>query len=72
MQTLLIDDKKVRDVAEEHNINYIGTLAILIKAKHNKLLPLLQPVFQALLGKKRFYQKELLNKILTVEKEELL
>jgi uncharacterized protein len=69
---LLIDDKKAREVAEENNINCIGTLAILIKAKHNKLLPLLQPVFQDLLRNKRFYQKELLNSILTFEKEGLL
>lgn len=69
---LLIDDKKAREIAEENNINCIGTLAILIKAKHNKLLPLLQPVFQDLLNKKRFYQRELLNNILSTEKEELL
>jgi uncharacterized protein len=69
---LLIDDKKAREVAEENNINCIGTLAILIKAKHNKLLPLLQPVFQDLLRNKRFYQKELLNRILIFEKEGLL
>jgi uncharacterized protein len=69
---LLIDDKKAREVAEENNINCIGTLAILIKAKHNKLLPLLQPVFQDLLRNNRFYQKELLNNILAFEKEGLL
>ena len=69
---LLIDDKKAREIAEQNNINCIGTLAILIKAKRNKLLPLLQPVFQDLLNKKRFYQRELLNNILTTEKEELL
>lgn len=69
---LLIDDKKAREVAEENNINCIGTLAILIKAKHNKLLPLLKPVFQDLLRNKRFYQKELLNNILAFEKEGLI
>ena len=69
---LLIDDKKAREIAEANNINCIGTLAILIKAKHNKLLPLLQPVFLDLLSKKRFYQKELLNNLLSNEGEELI
>lgn len=69
---LLIDDKKAREIAEAYNINCIGTLAILIKAKHNKLLPLLQPVFLDLLSKKRFYQKELLNNLLLNEREELI
>ena len=67
---LLIDDKKARVFAEANHINCIGTLAMLIKAKHNKILPLLQPVFLDLLSKKRFYQKELLNSLLSNEGEE--
>ena len=69
---LLIDDKKAREVAESININCIGTLAILIKAKRVNLIPSLREIFLELLIKKRYYKIEVLNQILLIEKEELI
>ena len=69
---LLIDDKKGREVAEANNINCIGTLAVLISAKHKNLIPEIKPYFEMLLSKKRFYQKDTLNQILASEDEPLL
>ena len=61
---LLIDDNKARLIAESLNINCIGTLGLLIKAKQKGLLPELKPLFEKLLLFGRFFSKKLLNDIL--------
>jgi predicted nucleic acid-binding protein len=67
----LIDDKKGRQIAEKNMVSCIGTLAILIKAKRENLVPKLKPLFEFLLNNKRYYQIEILNQILLVENEPL-
>ncbi|MDR1323932.1 MAG: DUF3368 domain-containing protein [Candidatus Margulisbacteria bacterium] len=62
---LLLDDKKARLIAETMGLSCVGTLAILIKAKKEKLISSLRPLFRKLLKNKRYYSVELLNKILT-------
>ena len=69
---LLIDDKKGRQIAELNYVTCIGTLGILIKAKQKQLIPSLRLIFLNLISHKRFYQKELLNEILSFENEPLL
>ncbi|MCF8363181.1 MAG: DUF3368 domain-containing protein [Prolixibacteraceae bacterium] len=60
----LIDDNKARLIAESLNINCIGTLGLLIKAKQKGLLTELKPLFEKLLLFGRFFSKRLLNDIL--------
>lgn len=69
---LLIDDNKARMLAESLNINCIGTLGVLIKAKQNKMITELKPLFEILLTKGRYYSKKLLNKILIETKEQTI
>ena len=69
---LIIDDKKSRAIAEELNINCIGTIGILIRAKQKGLIKKLRPIFEILLKKKRYYSKLLLNDILKEFNERLL
>lgn len=66
---LLIDDKRARQTAEAMDINCIGTLAVLYKAKQLKLIEELRPVFQQLIDMKRFYSKSYLNLFLSKAKE---
>ncbi|MEI8203013.1 MAG: DUF3368 domain-containing protein [Bacteroidota bacterium] len=61
---LLIDDKKARNIAENFNINCIGTIGILIKAKERGLINKLKPIFETFLLNKRYYSVDLLNTIL--------
>jgi predicted nucleic acid-binding protein len=61
---LLIDDKKARNIAENYNINCVGTIGILIKAKELGIIDSLKPIFSSFLNNKRFYSIELLNTIL--------
>lgn len=61
---LLIEDNKARQIAESLNINCIGTLGILIKARQEGLLKELRPMFEKMLNSGRFFSKKLLNDIL--------
>jgi len=42
--TLLIDDRKAREVAEENGINCFGSLRVLKEAKDRKLIDAIKPV----------------------------
>ena len=61
---LLIDDNKARVVAESLNVNCIGTLGLLIKAKQKGLIKDLKPLFEKLIGTGRYFSKKLLNDLL--------
>ena len=43
---LLIDDNKARIIAESLDVNCIGSIGLLIKAKHNGLIVELKPIFE--------------------------
>lgn len=66
---LLIDDKKARSIAENFNINCIGTLGLLSAAKDKNLITELRPIFLEFLQNKRFYALDLLNVILEQNNE---
>jgi predicted nucleic acid-binding protein len=61
---LLIDDRKARLIAESLNVNCVGTLGLLVKAKQKGLIAALKPIFQNLLSGGRFFSRKLLNEIL--------
>ncbi len=61
---LLVDDNKARKIAESLDINCIGTLGLLLKAKQKKLVNELKPLFEELINTGRYFSKELLNSIL--------
>ena len=62
---LLIDDNKARIVAESLNINCIGSIGLLIKAKQKGLIVELRPIFEKWISIGRYFSRKLLNKILT-------
>jgi len=67
---LLIDDNKARIFAESLNVNCIGSIGLLLKAKKMGLIRELKPVFLKLLDNERYFSKKLLNMILTQAGEE--
>jgi uncharacterized protein len=67
---LLIDDKKVRSIAENFGVNCIGVIGLLAVAKDRGLIKELKPLFETFLWNKRFYSLELLNAILIKAGEE--
>jgi len=66
---LLIDDKKARMIAENYNVNCIGTLGLLSIAKDKGLVTDLRSLFVDFLNNKRFYSINLLNTILNLKGE---
>ncbi len=66
---LLIDDKKARKIAENFEINCIGTLGLLMIAKDKGLIEELKPIFTSFIANKRFYSIDLLNNILEQKNE---
>ncbi|TVZ28098.1 hypothetical protein JM83_3198 [Gillisia sp. Hel_I_86] len=69
-QFLLIDDKKARTIAENFNIECIGTLGLLSIAKSKGLLDNLRPLFVTFIQNNRYYSIKLLNKLLENHKEQ--
>lgn len=61
---LLIDDKKARKIAENFDIQCIGTLGILSVAKDKGLINELRPIFKTFYENNRYYSIKLLNKLL--------
>lgn len=66
---LLIDDKKARKIAENFDIECIGTLGILSVAKDKGLIDELRPIFKTFLVNNRYYSIKLLNKLLDKHNE---
>ncbi len=61
---LLIDDNKARKIAETLDINCIGTLGLLLKAKEKNLISELRPIFKKFTKVGRYFSLQLLNEIL--------
>ncbi len=61
---LLIDDNKARIVAESLDINCIGSIGLLIKAKQKGLIEELKPIFEKWMSTGRYFSIKLLNKVL--------
>lgn len=66
---LLIDDKKARKIAENFEINCVGTLGVLSAAKSKGLIEELRPLFEVFLGNERYYAINLLNILLEKHNE---
>ncbi|GMO30111.1 MAG: DUF3368 domain-containing protein [Termitinemataceae bacterium] len=66
---LLIDEQKGRKIAEYYNINIIGTLGILLKAKHEGIISEISPSVQLLRQSKIRISDELYNTILELAGE---
>ncbi len=66
---LLIDDKKARSIAENFNINCIGTLGLLSIAKTKGLIKELRSYFLLLIKNDRYYSIKLLNILLEKHNE---
>jgi len=67
--SLLIDDKKARNFAENIGINCIGTIGLISIAKDKGLIDCIKPIFEEFLRKNRYYSIDLLNAILILHGE---
>lgn len=61
---LLIDDGKARKIAESLNVQCIGSVGLLIKAKQKGYVDKLKPIFKYWIANERYFSMQLLNQIL--------
>jgi uncharacterized protein len=66
----LVDDQRARNIAESMDINCIGSVGLLLRAKSKGYLQSLRPVFSKWIHNKRYFSLNLLNTILIREGEE--
>ena len=67
---LLIDDNKARIVAESLDVDCIGSIGLLVKAKQIGLISDLRSIFEKWIEEERYFSRKLLNKILLQTGEE--
>jgi predicted nucleic acid-binding protein len=65
----VVEDNDARIFAESRGIRCTGTLAVLIDAKDEHLIPELRSLFAKLLSKGRYFSKDFLNQILLTKNE---
>lgn len=61
---LLTDDFQAREFAKYVGLEVIGTLGILLLAKHKKLIPSIKDLIKDLIVKERWYSKDLIHRVL--------
>ncbi len=66
---LIIDDRRARAIAESNGIDCIGTLGVLLLAKHKTVITEVTPFVEALRDSPIHYQNELLDKVLQLAGE---
>jgi uncharacterized protein len=69
---LLIDDRKARQIAESLQVNCIGSIGLLIKAKQAGIISELRPIFVNWLETERYFSIRLLNQVLEAMGENTL
>lgn len=67
---ILIEDRTARNWAEEHGINCLGSIAILIKAKRSGLISAIKSLLLEMKKHKRFISDELFFKTIKDEGED--
>ncbi|MFZ5569136.1 MAG: DUF3368 domain-containing protein [Thermodesulfobacteriota bacterium] len=61
---ILLDDSRARKIAQRLNINQIGTLGLLLRAKRHGMLQKIKPAIDALIENAVYIRQELITAIL--------
>lgn len=61
---LLIDDRRARQIAESLNVECIGSIGLLLKAKQLGFIKELKPIFVEWMRLQRYFSKKLINAVL--------
>lgn len=67
--TLLIDDRRARVIAEHNQIVCIGAVGVLLLAKHRAIIPQIAPYLEKLRDSPLYYGETLLAKVLSLANE---
>jgi predicted nucleic acid-binding protein len=67
--TLIIDEKKGRQLAKEHHIQIIGTLKVILTAKEKGIIPSVKQIVEKLTQNNFRLEKKLVGELLKAAKE---
>lgn len=67
---IILDDKKVRKLAERLTMNFTGSLGVFLKARQENLIPSVRSVLKKVQKTNFRFSNEVLNKILTLAGED--
>lgn len=70
-RAVLIDDKLARNVASAHQLPVVGTMAILLRAKRQSLIPSIRPIVDEMIAQGRRIGGSLRQQILRAAGEEI-
>lgn len=65
---LILDDKKARRIAEIENVNYIGTIGVLLKARKENLIKDVEPLLKKLIQEEIFISRDLYERAVNIQK----
>lgn len=66
---LLIDDRRARAIAEHNQIPWVGSLGVLLLAKHRGVVPAIKPYVALLRDSSIYFGEEILAKVLQLANE---
>jgi uncharacterized protein len=70
--TLLIDERKGRSIAIQYNLDLLGVLGILLKAKEENLILEVKPLMDSLIQNAGFYVKQRLYDLVLLQSGEII
>lgn len=65
---LIFDDKKARRIAQIENVNYIGTIGVLLKARKENLIKDVEPLLKKLIQEEIFISRDLYERAVNIQK----
>jgi len=65
----ILDDRQVRRCAEELGVRFLGTLGLVLHARHRGLLPRVGPVIEALLAAGMYLSPGVITEVLGIAGE---
>lgn len=62
---ILLDERKARRIASKAGLTVVGTLAVLLRAKEQGIIPAIRPIVESMQRKGRYFGDELIARVLS-------
>lgn len=62
---ILLDERKARRIASKAGLTVVGTLAVLLRAKEQGIIPAIRPIVESMQRQGRYFGDELIARVLS-------